>query len=129
MPSSTSALCSELSINSRSLDRRDGWHARDSEPGPQPGVQIMIAKDFAKCRKSRLTGAMARSDVIDLPGVVQARNRPADIGIVGCDKVETTGDQMYPMIDRSRRLHDILDSRMGASDHEHQAIRRFESKR
>jgi hypothetical protein len=90
---------------------RNSWYAHDNEPRTQPGIQIMIAKCFTKCRKSRRTGAMARSDVIDLPGVVQAGYRPGDIGIVRCDKVETTDDQMYTMIDRRSRLHDILDSR------------------
>src|SRR6185369_17705639 len=66
----------------------------DLQLGAQTRIQVAIAECSLECDESRFAGAMAGSDVVDLPRIVQARDHRADIRVVRRDQVEPAHHKM-----------------------------------
>ena len=70
---------------------------------------------------------MTRGDVLHLEGIVEGRDDFLDVRIARYHEVKSAGNELNPRIDGGRRGNDLVDSRMRASDHDHEAFWRIDS--
>jgi len=94
-----------------------------------PRVNIVVAECLVQGSESHLPGAMAGSDVFDLPGVVQRSGDLGDHVVRSNHQMKTAGDQMDFLVDLARLGDDVLDSRVRAADDKDDAVRGVDSQR
>ena len=86
-------------------------------------IKISIAKSLLQRCERWLASAVARCDAFDFECIFESRHSLCDNLIRGDDKVEAAGNDMNLRIDSRRCLHNLVNSRMRASDDQYHALR------
>src|SRR5438874_11185409 len=98
-------------------------HASDAR------IPIIRAPDLLEMREGGLACAMARRELLDVPGIMERRCHLGDLIVRRGGHVEPAQDQMDARVDSSGRLDDLFDARVRATRHQHDSLRRLERQR
>jgi len=93
------------------------------EHRPDASVEVPVAKGFLQRGKSRLSGAVANRDVIQLPLIVQCGRYFLNIGIRGPYQMESSEQNTDMWVYFGRSFEDLLHARVRTSGYNHQALR------
>src|SRR4029077_13209616 len=99
------------------------------ERGPETGVEVALAEGLPERGEGRLAGAVSRRDVADLERVAQGGGDLVDLVVFGDDEMETAGNEIDARVDLRRRLDDLVDARMRATDDDYHAVGSIERER
>src|SRR5689334_5149088 len=88
---------------------------RKPEDTSNAGVEIVGAPDLLEMRERGLARAMARRELLHMPGIVKRGGDLRDLVIWRGRHVEPAHDEMDPRVDASGGFDDLLDPRVGAA--------------
>src|SRR5262249_22008768 len=74
----------------------------EGQNASKPTIEIVVTKRLLEGREGRLAGAMAGRQVIHSVRVMQKRNDPLDLCVIGHHEMKPTGEHMNPGVDLGR---------------------------
>src|SRR5712671_7191610 len=102
---------------------------RQLDHAPDACVDVVRAPDLFEVREGRFARAVTGGESLDMPGIVQGRCDFGDLLVGRGGHVEPAEHQIHSRVDSSGSLDDLLDARVRAARHEHDALRSLQGER